>query len=109
MSKNEPLVQALCLPYCIYYKPGKNEEYLCGGAGVIERLLRAGTPITVVRSDRKRGTAPDESLVKRLCKACAFREYDCDFMRDRAATPCGGFVLLEQLLGSGVISLENIG
>jgi hypothetical protein len=29
-------------------------------------------------------------------------------MQDRAARPCGGFVLLEKLLGSGVITLEDI-
>lgn len=108
MSKNKTLVQALCLPYCIYYKPGKNEEYLCRGAVVVERLLHAGTPVAVVMSANKRGTVPDESLVRRLCSACDFREHDCDFMQDRAATPCGGFLLLEQLLGSGEITPEDI-
>jgi hypothetical protein len=47
-------------------------------------------------------------LVNVLCLACDFHEQDCDFMQDRAARPCGGFVLLEQLLGSGVITIEDI-
>jgi hypothetical protein len=108
MIKNEQLIQALCLPYCIYYKPGKNEESVCRGAVVVEQLVSAGKQITVVRPAEQRTTVPDESLVIRLCSACDFREHDCDFMQDRATTPCGGFILLEQLLGSGVLSLEDI-
>jgi hypothetical protein len=108
MNRNKTLVQALCQPHCIYYKPGRNEEAVCRGAVVVERLLRAGTPVAVVLSADKRRTASDESLVTHLCSACDFQEHDCDFMQDRAATPCGGFLLLEQLLGSGVLALEDI-
>jgi hypothetical protein len=108
MTKNEQLVRELCLPYCIYYKPGKNEEYICRGAVVVERLLRAGTLITAVMSAQKCGRVTDESLVKHLCNTCDFHEHDCAFMQDRAAMPCGGFLLLEQLLGFGVIAPEDI-
>jgi hypothetical protein len=29
-------------------------------------------------------------------------------MQDRTARPCGGFVLLERLLASGVVTIEDI-
>ncbi len=106
--RNKQLIQVLCLPYCIYYKPGRNEDSVCRGAVVVERLLRAGTQLTKVRCTERRRTVSDESLVRRLCSACDFHEHDCDFMQDRAATPCGGLLLLEQLLGSGVLALEDI-
>ncbi len=106
--KNEQLVRVLCLPHCIYYKPGKNEEYLCRGAVVVERLLRVGKQLTTVRSVGPRETVMDESLVRNVCRDCDFHERDCDFMQDHALTPCGGFLLLEQLLGSGVITMEEL-
>jgi hypothetical protein len=108
MTKNEQLVQALCFPHCIYYKPGKNEEYLCRGAVVVERLLQAGKPIETGRPAEILATVTDALLVDLLCTVCDFHEQDCDFMQDRTATPCGGFLLLGQLLSSGVITTEDI-
>jgi len=109
MHKNEALVRTLCLPFCVYYKPGKNEELLCGGAVVVERLNQSGRRFSLAEKLR---TAPDgqagELLVWHLCAACDFREHDCDFMQDRTASPCGGFIFLTQLLASGVITIEDI-
>jgi hypothetical protein len=109
MHKNEALVRTLCLPFCVYYKPGKNEELLCGGAVVVERLMQSGRRLPLVE---KPGTNPDEraaeSMVRHLCVACDFREHDCDFIQDRTASPCGGYIYLTQLLASGVITIEDI-
>ena len=102
------MIQTLCLPYCIYYKPGKNDESVCRGAIVVDRLLRAGKPIAVVPPADKCRTVPDEFLMRHLCSVCDFHEHDCDFMQDRAATPCGGFLLLEKLLVSGMLALEDV-
>jgi len=108
MTRNEQLVRVLCLPHCKYYKPGKNEASVCRGAVVIDRLLRAGRRITTAGHAEQCGIPPDASLVNYLCTVCDFHENDCDFMQDQTATPCGGFLLLERLLGSGVITLEEI-
>jgi hypothetical protein len=110
MNKKEQLVQSLCLPFCCYYKPGKNEESRCSGAAVVERLLRAGTQLPF---DEKTLKKPDRSttelMVRRLCRVCEFREHDCDFAEDGSLSPCGGFVYLSKLLASGAITVEDVG
>jgi len=49
-----------------------------------------------------------DQLVQSLCSVCTFHEYDCDYFQDRVSHPCGGFVLLSQLLGSGKITIAEI-
>ncbi len=49
-----------------------------------------------------------DQLIQSLCSVCGFHEYDCDFFQDRVSQPCGGFVLLSQLLGSGKITIAEI-
>src|SRR3990172_9206857 len=109
MTDNLPLEQTLCLKFCSYYKPGKNEELACKGYMVVERLLREGKGLAIESNKNDSKPVSADTLVKTLCIACDFHEQDCDFMQDRAARPCGGFILLERLLGSGVITLEDIG
>jgi hypothetical protein len=108
MTDNLSLEQTLCLKFCSYYKPGKNGELACKGYMVVERLLREGK--SLVLASRSGGSNPVQRdlLIKTLCMNCDFHEQDCDFMQNRAAPPCGGFILLERLLGSGVITLEDI-
>jgi hypothetical protein len=109
MTEKSPLEQTLCLKFCSYYKPGKNEDLACKGYGVVERLLREGK-ISVIENNSDE-YIPDlaDRIIKTLCIACDFHEQDCDFMQNRAARPCGGFVLLAKLLGSGVIAIQDIG
>ena len=109
MTDKSPLEQTLCLRLCSYYKPGKNEELACKGYMVVERLLREGKSLVFEGNSGESSPVLADKIVKTLCIACDFHEQDCDFMQDRAARPCGGFVLLEQLLGSGVITIEDIG
>jgi hypothetical protein len=41
--------------------------------------------------------------------ACSFHEADCDFvLSGGTASPCGGYVLLFHLLGSGDLTLEEL-
>lgn len=109
MVKNKALIQMLCLPFCIYYKPGKNEEFLCRGAVIAERLMRSGRNLL---AGQKNLCVPDhdtiELAVRLLCSACGFRENDCDFAQDRQAHPCGGFVFLSRLLDTKTILAGDI-
>ena len=108
MKDNLPLEQTLCLKFCSYYKPGRNEELACKGYMVVERLLREGKSLFVESNSSESNPVQADKIVKTLCIDCDFHEQDCDFMQDRTARPCGGFVLLERLLGSGVITIEDI-
>ena len=110
MRKNEALVQTLCLPYCHYFKQNKNEDLLCRGALVVERLILSGRNLIFAKKDwQNADPAVKDLILHRLCIACDFRENDCDFARDRRAQPCGGFTLLAGLLRSGIITIEDIG
>jgi len=103
------LVRTLCKPFCVYYKPGINEELLCRGAFVAERLMRAGRRLSVEdKPGRDPGRAMVELVIHRVCGACDFREHDCDFAQDRQARPCGGYIFLTELLASGVITIEDM-
>jgi len=108
MTDKSPLEQTLCLKFCSYYKPGKNEALACRGYLVVERLTGEGKSLVLENNSGNSSPVPTDRLINVLCLACDFHEQDCDFMQNRAARPCGGFVLLEKLLGSGVITIEDI-
>jgi hypothetical protein len=108
MGKNQTLVQKLCMPYCVYYKPGRNEELLCRGALVVDRLMLAGRPVAATKPGAQPDSGTIELIVNRLCMACEFHEHDCDFMEDRHSPACGGFVLLSRLVISGQIAIDEI-
>jgi hypothetical protein len=108
MTENLPLEQTLCLKFCSYYKPGKNEELACKGYRVAERLLRDGKSLVPANNRVELNPILADVIVKNLCSDCDFRKEDCDFMQNRAARPCGGFVFIAHLLESGVITIENI-
>jgi hypothetical protein len=108
MGPKPDLTQAVCLRLCSYYKPGRNEELACQGYLVLERLALHGVPIDSNKAERPRDRAGEESLVRALCMACPFHEQDCDFMENSALPPCGGFLLLMQLLGTKKISIDDV-
>ena len=108
MTNYLPLEQTLCLKFCSYYKPGKNEELACKGYMVVERLLREGKILVLESNGGEASPVLADRVVNILCIACDFHEHDCDFMQNRRALPCGGFVMLAQLIGSGVITMEDI-
>ena len=101
----------VCVNFCKYYKPGKNEELECRGFVVVQGLLNKGRALSQKRPGRR--SSPGADTVNRLkgkvCAACSFRREDCDFiLTNGTAEPCGGFALLSHLLGCGEITLEDI-
>jgi hypothetical protein len=109
MGKNKTIVENICEPFCIFYKPGKNEELLCCGAMVYDRLQEAGRKLS--RPEQRGEPSQDilERIVRKMCTACDFFEHDCDFMEDRKARPCGGFVVLSLLVASGELDISDLG
>ena len=101
------LERTVCLRFCSYYKPGRNEELACRGYLVLERLAAQGIPV-VRKKAELRDRAGEEVLVSTLCMACPFHEQDCDFMENSALPPCGGFLLLAQLLAAKDITIEDV-
>jgi len=108
MKKNAPVVKTLCLKYCSYFKPNKNEKLVCRGYHVVERLMRANRTVTLEKTGDSADPKVMDQLLQTLCGVCLFHEHDCDFFQDLVSQPCGGFVLLSQLLGSGRITIDEI-
>jgi len=108
MNKDLQITDSLCRRYCVYHKPGKNENLACAGYTVIERLAKTGKAVDMTNASSVRNRTAEEALVLLLCPECGFREQDCDFVNDRDAQACGGFVLLAHLLGSGRISTQDV-
>jgi hypothetical protein len=108
MKTPPPLGQTICLKFCAYYKPGKNEELECRGYTVVEQLIQSGMAGVFDAFEKEADPSATELIVQKICMNCDFHERDCDFMQDRATPPCGGLVLLTQLLKRNRISLEDI-
>ncbi len=109
MQKDPQLIEALCRPYCSYFKPDRNEELLCRGAMIVVGLQQAGRLTNHHENVAlKQAREATEVLLERLCGACDFRAEDCDFARDPSARPCGGFILLTRLLAADMITAEEL-
>lgn len=111
MQKRARRDTALCVNYCAYFKPGKNEDLACQGFLVVHGILRRGKRLPLGRPERT--AVPDDrtlaELKERVCAVCSFRESDCDYvLSGGTAVPCGGFALLSHLLGTGDLRLRDI-
>ena len=108
MNENS-LREMLCLQFCPYYKPSKNEELACKGFLVVEGLIKEGKEIPFIKSDKLLEADTEKILRENLCVACPFNESDCDFAQQKdGAPPCGGFSLLGILIEASVLTIDNI-
>jgi len=104
------LVQLLCLQFCPYYKPSKNEELACRGFVEVRSLVEEGRQISFHNRGGEVRPETVRALVQKICEFCQFHKEDCDFtLKDHEAPPCGGFSLLGHLVDDGTISVDDIG
>ena len=75
----ESIQKNLCQIFCPYFKPSKEEDIVCLGFLVVEKLLKKGLEIPFDKKDKKPGTKTQETLIRNLCVSCPFYESDCDF------------------------------
>ena len=108
MNKKRPLAQALCFTFCSYYKPGRKEDLACKGYTIVERLIQNNRTIIWEKFANEFDPGTADMLVPKICMTCDFHENDCDYMQNRSALPCGGFILLAQLLMSKEITIEDV-
>lgn len=103
------LRERLCLRFCPYYKPSKNEELACKGFLVVEELIKEGKEIPFIESGKCLETDTEMILRKNLCIPCPFYESDCDYAQhEEGSSPCGGFSLLGKLLETQILTVDNI-
>jgi hypothetical protein len=102
------LKDSLCGRFCVYYKPSKSEELACMGFLVVDRMIRKGKTISFEKSDVLVGPDTAAALARVLCGRCPFSRDDCDFAAHKEASPCGGYLLVGQLLESQMASLDDL-
>jgi hypothetical protein len=114
MPKKE-LQYYLCLRFCPFYKPDSKEALLCRGAWLVERLIQEKRLDPVDFQGLERGVpifpGSERDLETLVCKNCSFQEDDCDFQSippPANASPCGGLLLLKQLLDTRKIALGDL-
>jgi len=108
MKKHQPFSQTLCLRFCAYYKPEKKEELACRGYAVAEQIMRSVKAGCLDTFKKRPDPLMVDAVIREVCVSCDFFEKDCDFMQDRTAPPCGGMVVLTQLLNMEQISLNDL-
>ncbi len=107
--KSISLKKKLCLNFCPFYKPSKDNDLACVGFLVIERLIKKGTKISFKKIKGTLDGMTEKLLKKHLCTVCPFYENDCDFaVQKENALPCGGFILLGHLLETNIITIDDI-
>lgn len=103
------LQKSLCQQLCPHFKPAKEDTLACRGFLVIERLIQRGMDIPFEKPLQWSSPGNQEELMRTLCPVCPFYEDDCDFaQRQEGALPCGGFLLLGELINRKIISIDII-
>lgn len=107
MNKDN-LKQNLCLKFCSYYNPSKNEPVSCRAFSLIEGLFKNRKKLNFDLAVNEL-TVRDRNLVSVICSKCPFYENDCDFAGYvQNAKPCGGYIFIKESVDAGIISLDDI-
>jgi hypothetical protein len=103
-AKNEEYVDLICRTFCTYYKEGR-EDLLCGTFSFLRRNLTPGELRELIGSYRASGIessardSRDDEVKEIACEECDFLIDGCEFRDDRSGPPCGGYAVVEMLLG----------
>jgi len=97
--KEAQYIEIICKDFCKYYKEGK-DELSCGAYEFLKKNLTLGELKKLRDSVGKLPNLSKDYIIEKLvCKDCPFMKEDCDFRAGLPAPPCGGYTLIEGLLG----------
>jgi len=108
--KEERFERLVCLPYCRFYKGGK-EDMACAGLVFFQSMFRYEDLNKLLQTlePLEWDASEDGILGEVLCKACDFAEDGCGFREgEEDSPPCGGYVLLELMLRRGLIDRGSL-
>lgn len=96
--KNREYSKVICKSFCNFYKPGK-EEIKCGSFSFLKRNLSYGELLSTARISSINPELSMDGTIKSLaCLRCDFLQDGCDFRMGLSSPPCGGYVIIENLL-----------
>lgn len=102
--KEKEYVDLICQRFCVYYKGGR-EEIRCGTFSFLRSTLSSGELRELIEAAGASGEAPtvtcakDQDVMRLACEGCDFRIDGCDFRDGRVGPPCGGYAVMERILG----------
>src|SRR5512137_2645672 len=103
-ARNEEYVDLICRAFCTYYKEGR-EDVRCGTFSLLQRNLTPGELRELIGSYGASGIestarySRDIEVKEIACEECDFLIDGCDFRENRSGPPCGGYAVVEMLLG----------
>jgi hypothetical protein len=107
----DAFIDAVCRPYCMFFKQGQKEEMACQGFRVVSALVEqhqlSKESLRLGPKDRQLWTKHRKHLTARVCDHCSFQAGDCDFqspLSSEGMEPCGGYIVLSLLLENNLIS-----
>ncbi len=115
-SVPQRLERLVCAEHCRYYKPWATPEPDCNSAQWLLELV-GGRAELLDAVERLRGRrlsltlAQDRTLLRRVCTHCQHYPNNCAYRRPERspdAVPCGGVLVLGQLLGAGLIAPKDL-
>lgn len=115
-SVEQRLERLVCAEHCRYFKPWATPEPDCASMRQVLALVgRRPELLDTVERLRNRRLAPpltrDAALLRGVCAPCEHYPENCAYRRsDRSpgAVPCGGLLVLDQLLSLGLVSAEEL-
>lgn len=110
MDKFRGTLRAFCARYCKYYKPGKDEALSCRAYQEVCRLGLMDSDIGLRHKDNHTAYgAVMDALRRSFCTKCDFYADDCDFISSEGACPpCGGLLVLAELITSGRLRMDDV-
>jgi hypothetical protein len=115
-SVEQQLERLVCAAHCRYYRPWATPEPDCGSLAWVSELVgRRGEALDAIERLRESRAllplAQDRILLQRICVRCLHYPYNCAYRRPDGspdAVPCGGLVVLDQLLERRVITAGDL-
>ena len=113
--KNEDLITKICIPFCSFYKEGK-EEMLCRGADIFRRIFSHSRGKYFLSLFDRNEICPSViyqtgEFLEKVCKNCEFYITGCDFTDPdfkRYSPPCGGYIAIVSLIKEDKITLQEL-
>lgn len=115
-SVPQRLERLVCAEHCRYYKPWATPEPDCNSTQwLLEMVGERSELLDAVERLRGRRIsltlAQDRTLLRQVCTHCQHYPTNCAYRRpdpSPGAEPCGGVLVLGQLLGNGLISSGDL-
>jgi hypothetical protein len=107
-------IDIICKNFCKFYKPEKDEALACRGFDLVLNLVgeeKINEARILEITNFTLSDYPFDGLLKEhLCSKCDFVIDGCAFREGggEKKIPCGGYLLLSQLLSKGLIKIKDI-